>query len=139
MIVCAGSDYPASLDSTYLYRVSDPPCPPVIREQPQNVSVAVGTAVTLAVGAQELQTPEPTAGKMSEVPAATVTTEETKTVVIKAEEVRPETTSIQETKSEGIAGLASYYAAKFHGKRTASGERFSQKLLTAAGSTVFTY
>ena len=101
--------------------------------------IVVASAVLcmcLAVGAQELQTPEPTAGKMSEVPAATVTTEETKTVVIKAEEVRPETTSIQENKSEGIAGLASYYAAKFHGKRTASGERFSQKLLTAAHLTL---
>ena len=33
-------------------------------------------------------------------------------------------------------GIASYYAAKFHGKRTASGEKFSSKLLTAAHQTL---
>ncbi len=92
--------------------------------------IAVGCAllcIGLAAGAQELQTPEPLAVKMPEVPAAAVTAEETKTEVIKTEE-----TVIQETKSEGIVGLASYYAAKFHGRRTASGERFNSKMLTAA-------
>lgn len=39
-------------------------------------------------------------------------------------------------KSEAIVGLASYYATKFHGRRTASGERFSDKLLTAAHLTL---
>ena len=48
MLVCGGSDYPASLDSTYLYSLADPPCPPVIREQPQSIAVTVGTPVTLA-------------------------------------------------------------------------------------------
>lgn len=56
MLVCAGSDYPTSLDSTYLYSLVDPPCPPVIREQPQNVSVVVGSPVTLAVGAGDCAT-----------------------------------------------------------------------------------
>ena len=56
MLVCAGSDYPASLDSTALYTVFDPPCPPVIREQPQSVSVVVGSPVTLAVGAGDCAT-----------------------------------------------------------------------------------
>jgi rare lipoprotein A len=31
-----------------------------------------------------------------------------------------------------ISGLASFYATKFNGRRTASGERFNSKLLTAA-------
>ena len=56
MLVCAGSDYPASLDATSLYTVFDPPCPPVIREQPQSVSVVVGSPVTLAVGAGDCAT-----------------------------------------------------------------------------------
>jgi rare lipoprotein A len=34
------------------------------------------------------------------------------------------------------AGLASWYGAKHHGKRTASGERFDQKKLTAAHPTL---
>jgi rare lipoprotein A len=33
-------------------------------------------------------------------------------------------------------GLASYYAAKFHGRRTASGEKFNSKMLTAAHLTL---
>ena len=33
-------------------------------------------------------------------------------------------------------GLASYYANKFHGRRTASGERYSKHKLTAAHRTV---
>ena len=53
MLVCAGSDYPASLDSTYLYTLADPPCPPVIREQPQSLTAIVGESVTLAVGAED--------------------------------------------------------------------------------------
>ena len=82
--------------------------------------------MSLVVGAQELQTPEPSAVKILEV-SATVTAVETKAEAMKAEEV-----VIQETKSEGIVGIASYYAAKFHGRRTASGERFNSKVLTAA-------
>lgn len=33
-------------------------------------------------------------------------------------------------------GIASYYANKFHGRKTASGERFSQDSLTAAHRTL---
>ena len=33
-------------------------------------------------------------------------------------------------------GIASYYAAKFHGRRTASGEKFNSKVLTAAHLTL---
>lgn len=33
-------------------------------------------------------------------------------------------------------GRASYYAAKFHGRRTASGERYNSKLMTAAHQTL---
>ena len=83
-----------------------------------------------AVDAQEMQTPEPTAVKMLDVPTVFAPAEEIKAVEIKSEE------PINERKSEGIVGLASYYAAKFHGKRTASGERFSSKLLTAAHLTL---
>ncbi|WP_435417270.1 septal ring lytic transglycosylase RlpA family protein [Parerythrobacter aurantius] len=36
-----------------------------------------------------------------------------------------------ETRSLGM-GIASYYAAKFHGRRTASGERFDNGAMTAA-------
>lgn len=32
-------------------------------------------------------------------------------------------------------GMASYYGPKFHGKRTASGERFNQNAMTAAHRT----
>lgn len=92
--------------------------------------------MSLAVGAQELQTSQPTPEKAAEVPASIVAAEEIKAEAIKAEVDKPETTLIQETKSKGIAGLASYYAAKFHGRRTASGERFSSKLLTAAHLTL---
>jgi len=69
MLVCGGSDYPASLDSTYLYRVFDPPCPPVIREQPQNTTVVVGNPVTLSVGASDCATAErPSSTQTSEGP-----------------------------------------------------------------------
>jgi len=69
MLICAGSDYPASLDSTYLYSLTDPPCPPVIREQPQSVSAVVGDAVTLSVGAGDcVTTAHPSATQTSAGP-----------------------------------------------------------------------
>jgi rare lipoprotein A len=40
------------------------------------------------------------------------------------------------TKNDIAIGIASYYAAKFHGKRTASGEKFNSKLMTAAHRTL---
>jgi rare lipoprotein A len=41
-----------------------------------------------------------------------------------------------EVKNDIAIGIASYYAAKFHGKRTASGEKFNSKLMTAAHRTL---
>lgn len=38
--------------------------------------------------------------------------------------------------SPATAGLASYYADKFHGRKTASGETFNQTKLTAAHKTL---
>jgi rare lipoprotein A len=35
----------------------------------------------------------------------------------------------------GQTGMASYYGPKFHGKKTASGERFNQNAMTAAHRT----
>jgi rare lipoprotein A len=92
----------------------------------------------LAVAAQEVQTSEPVTDKtteLSETVAKTVVetvvaTEETKAETTKAEE------DANEVKNDGIIGLASFYAAKFHGRRTASGEKFSSKLLTAAHLTL---
>jgi rare lipoprotein A len=54
------------------------------------------------------------------------------TVVVLPDIFKTDETQADALKSETMVGLASYYAAKFHGKRTASGERYSQKLLTAA-------
>jgi rare lipoprotein A len=42
----------------------------------------------------------------------------------------------EEPKNDIAIGTASYYAAKFHGKRTASGEKFNSKLMTAAHRTL---
>ncbi len=33
---------------------------------------------------------------------------------------------------DGVSGLASYYGKKFHGRRTASGERYNMHAMTAA-------
>lgn len=82
--------------------------------------IAVGCALLcmgLAVGAQETVAPQ-TESPQKESP--------------QKEESKIEEVQIDEPQKETVVGIASYYAAKFHGKRTASGERFSQKLLTAA-------
>lgn len=42
----------------------------------------------------------------------------------------------KEAAKESVVGIASYYAAKFHGRRTASGEKFNSKVLTAAHLTL---
>jgi rare lipoprotein A len=42
----------------------------------------------------------------------------------------------EDTKNDITIGIASYYAAKFHGKRTASGEKFNSRLMTAAHRTL---
>jgi rare lipoprotein A len=56
------------------------------------------------------------------------------------EEIKIEEVQADEAQKEGVKeaviGIASYYAAKFHGRRTASGEKFSQKVLTAAHLTL---
>jgi len=88
----------------------------------------------LPVAAQEVQTSEPVTDKTTElsetVVEKVVASEETKAETTKAEE------HAHEVKNDGIAGFASFYAAKFHGRRTASGEKFSSKLLTAAHLTL---
>jgi rare lipoprotein A len=48
----------------------------------------------------------------------------------------PETPAIIATPSQAEAGIASWYGARHHGRRTASGERFDQKKLTAAHPTL---
>ncbi len=52
-----------------------------------------------------------------------------------SEEKEPETPAILATPPLE-AGIASWYGAKHHGRRTASGERFDQKKLTAAHPTL---
>ena len=81
--------------------------------------------------------------KIQEIAAEEVKTEEIKPQEVKAEEVKTEETKSTEPENEGIVGLASltagyasFYAAKFNGRRTANGERFSSKLLTAAHLTL---
>ena len=68
---------------------------------------------------------------------------ETKPMACSAEEVNPPEPAANsaaelaaEPALEAIKGLASFYAAKFNGRRTASGEKFSSKLLTAAHLTL---
>jgi rare lipoprotein A len=82
--------------------------------------------VCLAACAQGMETSESTAEKMGDVPTAIAPAED-----MKAEEVKNDA-----PKTEGIVGLASFYAAKFNGKRTANGERFNPKLMTAAHLTL---
>lgn len=42
----------------------------------------------------------------------------------------------QNVAPEGMEGIARYYAKRFHGKRTSSGERYNSKKLTAAHPTL---
>ncbi|MFP2769351.1 septal ring lytic transglycosylase RlpA family protein [Oceanisphaera sp. KMM 10153] len=44
--------------------------------------------------------------------------------------------STQTTPVAGVQGMASYYGARHHGRKTASGERFNQHALTAAHRTL---
>ncbi len=88
----------------------------------------------LAVSAQEVQISEPVTDKTTELSETVIET------VVAPKETKAETTKAEEhaieAKTDGIIGLASFYAAKFHGRRTASGEKFSSKLLTAAHLTL---
>lgn len=45
-------------------------------------------------------------------------------------------TASPKTEAESHTGIASYYANKFHGRKTASGERFDQNGLTAMHQTL---
>lgn len=108
------------------------------------VSSAV-LCICLAAGAQspqDVQKLEPVAEKMTEkaaeIPVATVTAEEISVEMVNKEASISGIKSEEkiEEKSEGVVGIASYYAAKFHGRRTASGEKFSSKLMTAAHLTL---
>jgi rare lipoprotein A len=63
-------------------------------------------------------------------------TDDQPAVVIQAEPSKTEEMLAEEAKHELSVGLASYYAAKFHGRRTASGEKFNSKMLTAAHLTL---
>jgi rare lipoprotein A len=85
--------------------------------------LCVGLCVSLAAGAQEIAPLATIEEKMVDSPMAIAPAEETKSEAVKSEE----TASVA-----GVVGIASYYAAKFHGRRTASGEKFNSKVLTAA-------
>ena len=63
-------------------------------------------------------------------------TDDQPTVVIQAEPSKTEEMLAEEAKHELSVGMASYYAAKFHGRRTASGEKFNSQMLTAAHLTL---
>lgn len=80
--------------------------------------------MSLVAGAQEIAPPATTEEKMADSPTAIAPAEEAKSEAVKSELI------------VGIVGIASYYAAKFHGRRTASGEKFSSKLMTAAHLTL---
>jgi rare lipoprotein A (peptidoglycan hydrolase) len=90
--------------------------------------IVVGCAVlclSLVAGAQETVAPQ------VESPQK----ESLKKEEIKIEEVQTDEAQ-KEAVKEGVIGIASYYASKFNGRRTASGEKFSQKVLTAAHLTL---
>lgn len=55
--------------------------------------------------------------------------------VVDLEAIEPAVEAEPEAVSLG-SGIASYYASKFHGRRTASGERFDMNAMTAAHRTL---
>lgn len=75
----------------------------------------------LTLGAQEVMTQVIKDEKIGEIPIANVQVEET---------------NADRAEAYVTFGRASYYAAKFHGRRTASGERYNSKLMTAAHQTL---
>jgi rare lipoprotein A len=78
-----------------------------------------------AVGAQETVAPQAESPKKESLQK-----EESKIEEVQIDEPQ------KEAVKEGAIGVASYYAAKFQGRRTASGERFNSKVLTAAHLTL---
>lgn len=69
---------------------------------------------------------------MIELVPVPLTAEATAPIAVSAEESAP--SAPQETRIG--RGSASYYAAKFHGRRTASGETFDNRAMTAAHRTL---
>lgn len=63
------------------------------------------------------------------------------TLSLQAEEIAAQETSdteaaVEATADEGVRGTASYYATRYHGRRTTSGKRYDPKKLTAAHPTL---
>ncbi|BBA68996.1 septal ring lytic transglycosylase RlpA family protein [Geobacter sulfurreducens] len=63
------------------------------------------------------------------------------TLSLQAEEIAAKETSDKEAAvaaaaDEGVTGTASYYAKRYHGRRTTSGKRYDPKKLTAAHPTL---
>ncbi len=75
----------------------------------------------LTLGAQEIMTQVIKDEKIGDIPIANAQVEET---------------NANQAEAYVTFGRASYYAAKFHGRRTASGERYNSKLMTAAHQTL---
>lgn len=75
----------------------------------------------LTLDAQEIMTQVIKDKKIGEIPIANAQVEET---------------NADRAKAYVTFGHASYYAVKFHGRRTASGERYNSKLMTAAHQTL---
>jgi rare lipoprotein A len=87
--------------------------------------LAASTAATPADGALSL---EASAAAVEIMPAAQATLQQVQADSIPAESL-PVATSLG-------SGSASYYASKFHGRRTASGEAFDNAEMTAAHRTL---
>ena len=84
----------------------------------------------MAVSAQETGVQETAAPELESPQKESPQKEDSKIEEMQTDEPQ------KEAAKEGVVGIASYYAAKFHGRRTASGEKFSQKVLTAAHLTL---
>ena len=63
------------------------------------------------------------------------------TLPLQAEEIKSESTAqpavtAEAEEREGVDGIASYYAARYNGRRTNSGQRYDPRKLTAAHPTL---
>lgn len=90
-------------------------------------------AAAIAVPASAATPVDHTVGDLAEAPAAPIRFEAGPVVqqVPPAPAPAPEAAAEDDAQSLG-SGVASFYGAKFHGRRTASGERFDMHALTAA-------
>ena len=84
-------------------------------------------AAAIAVPASAATPVDHTVADLAEAPAAPIRFEAGPVV----QEVPPAPVIADDAQSLG-SGVASFYGAKFHGRRTASGERFDMHALTAA-------